>query len=74
MHQRQCLSFISIAGFSTPDAAFDTTMSRRANDASNAAKSSSTLSGSPTLHWIVAACRPIARTSPASASASSWLL
>ena len=31
MHQRQCLSVISVVGLSTPDAALLTTMSRRSN-------------------------------------------
>ena len=74
MHQRKCLSDISIAGFSTPDAALLTTMSSRSNSRPIAANISSTLSGTPTLPCTASARRPWARSSAHSASASSWLL
>ena len=73
-HQRQCLSFISIAGFSTPEAAFEITTSTRSNVRPNASNISATLPGSPTLACSAIARRPSARSSAHSASASSWLL
>ncbi len=74
MHQRQCFRVISIVGFSTPEAALLTTMSTRSKCLRNSAKSSSTLSGTPTLAWIATARRPSPRISAHSASASSPLL
>ena len=72
MHQRQCLSVMSIVGFSTPDAALLTTMSSAVEVlARTRANISSTLSGMPTLPWIATARRPSARISAHSASASS---
>jgi hypothetical protein len=49
MHQRQCLSVISVVGFNTPDAALLTTMSSRSKCFPSSAKISSTESGMPTL-------------------------
>ena len=74
MHQRQCLRPISMTGFSTPDAALLTTMSRRSKCSRNAANSSSTLSGTPYARLDRDARRPSARISTHNASASSWLL
>ena len=60
MHQRQCLSSISVAGRSTPLAALLTTMSSRSKCCRNSTNSSSTLSGIATLALIATARRPSA--------------
>ena len=70
-HQRQCLSFISIAGLSTPEAALEITMSRRSKDLRKPSNTSAMLSGSPALPCSAIAVRPSARTSAQRDSASS---